>query len=102
MCASWLPANVLPGSSGNVLLTSLAAGITLTMARYSWLGGLVCVLLTLSSALREKSPYGLVRKGGNSEGIGMLDKPGTIQFSSLSKYVSLTQFYLQLHFDLRQ
>lgn len=36
VCASWprLADNVLPGSSGNVLVRSLAAGITL-MSRYS-------------------------------------------------------------------
>lgn len=36
MCAGWLPDNVLPGSSGSVLLTPLAAGITLR-SRYSCL-----------------------------------------------------------------
>lgn len=36
VCAGWLPGNVLPGSSGNVLVRSLAAGITL-MSRCSCL-----------------------------------------------------------------
>lgn len=68
------------------------------------LGGLVCsslcLLLTFSICSEGESPLaapkGLVRKGGNSEGIRMLDEPETISFSSLSKYVSLT--LLQLSF----
>lgn len=71
------------------------------------LGALVCSSVFYWLCLRWNSicsegesplaaPKGLVRKGGNSEGIRMLDKPETISFSSLLKCVSLT--LLQLTF----
>lgn len=95
----WLLDNVLFGSSANVLVISLAAGIT-SISRYSWLV-VWYVALCFIDFVCTKLPYqrvlwwgvssgcskGLVRKGGNSQDIGVLDKSETISVSSLLKYL---------------
>lgn len=103
MYASWLQCldNVVSGSSVNVLVVSLAAGITL-ISRYSplvvWYVApcfidFVCTKLPYDHVLPWGISFGcskgLVRKGGNSQGIRGLDRSETF-FSPLKVSVSLT------------